>query len=226
MHGNTTRALAGAGVIRCTVGIAAGVKPLRHAAAFLCACPLADFDDPDDDLLVRLANDESQAARELVARKLPRVLALAQRLLGQRADAEDVAQEAFVRVWKQAPHWRRGQARFDTWLHRVVLNLCYDRLRSARTVHEQVVDELPDTADAAPTPEQQLGLVQHSDRVAAALARLPTRQREALVLQYYQDLPQADAAALMDVSVDALESLLRRARTNLRMQLLKPERPR
>lgn len=176
-------------------------------------------------MLARLANDESQAARELVARKLPRVLALAQRLLGQRADAEDVAQEAFVRVWKQAPTWRRGQARFDTWLHRVVLNLCHDRLRSPRVTHEQAVQDLPDVVDAAPTPEQKLSQIQHGDRVAAALARLPTRQREALVLYHYQELPQAEVAALMEISVDALESLLRRARTQLRTQLLEPERP-
>jgi RNA polymerase sigma-70 factor, ECF subfamily len=188
-------------------------------------CPLADPDDPDDDLLARLAQDEPQAARELVARKLPRLLALAQRMLGQRAEAEDVAQEAFLRVWKQAPRWRRGEARFDTWLHRVVLNLCYDRLRSPRSGHEQAVDELPEVPDAAPTPEQRLGSTQRSDRVDAALARLPARQREALVLQYYQELPQADAAELMGISVDALESLLRRARSSLRTLLLEAGPP-
>ena len=185
---------------------------------------MADLDDPDDDLLVRLARDEPQAARELVARKLPRLLALAQRLLGQRAEAEDVAQEAFLRIWAQAPQWRRGEARFDTWLHRVVLNLCYDRLRSGRARHEQAMDELPEAADAAPTPEQQLGHAQRSERVAAALACLPARQREALVLHHYQEMPQADAAALMGISVDALESLLSRARRSLRTQLLESER--
>jgi RNA polymerase sigma-70 factor, ECF subfamily len=185
---------------------------------------LADFDDPDDDLLARLARDEPQAAHELVARKLPRLLALAQRLLGQRAEAEDVAQEAFLRVWKQAPQWSRGEARFDTWLHRVVLNLCYDRLRSTRATHEQAMDELPEFADAAPTPEQQFDRAQRGERVAAALARLPVRQREALVLYHYQELPQAEAAALMGVSVDALESLLSRARRSLRTQLLESER--
>lgn len=186
---------------------------------------MADLDDPDDDLLVRLARDEPQAARDLVARKLPRLLALAQRLLGQRAEAEDVAQEAFLRVWKQAPHWRRGQARFDTWLHRVVLNLCYDRLRGARAAHEQSVDELPDVADSAPSPEQRLSHAQGSARVEAALAGLPARQREALVLQYYQQLPQAEAAALMEISEDALESLLRRARKNLQSRLLEGQPP-
>lgn len=182
-------------------------------------CPLAESDDPDDELLSRLGRGEPQAARELVARKLPRVLALAQRLLGQRAEAEEVAQESFLRAWKQAPHWRRGEARFDTWLYRVVLNLCNDRLRAPSRRHEQATDELPEAADPGATPEQHYADRRMSQRVAAALAALPPRQREALVLFHYQELSQVDAAALMGVSVDALESLLARARRSLRAQL-------
>lgn len=182
-------------------------------------CPLAESDDPDDELLSRLGRGEPQAARELVARKLPRVLALAQRLLGQRADAEEVAQESFLRAWKQAPRWRRGEARFDTWLHRVVLNLCNDRLRAPRRRHEQATDELPDAVDPGATPEQHHADQRRSQRVAAALAALPPRQREALVLFHYQELSQAEVAALMGISVDALESLLARARRSLRATL-------
>lgn len=182
-------------------------------------CPLAESDDPDDELLSRLGRGEPQAARELVARKLPRVLALAQRLLGQRAEAEEVAQESFLRAWKQAPQWRRGEARFDTWLHRVVLNLCNDRLRAPRRRHEQPTDALPDAVDPGATPEQHYADRRMSQRVAVALAALPPRQREALVLFHYQELPQADAAALMGISVDALESLLARARRSLRATL-------
>ena len=88
--------------------------------------------DSDDELLSRVAAGDPAAARALVARKLPRLLSLAGRMLSDRSEAEDVAQEAFVRVWKQAPKWRPGAARFDTWLHRVALNLCYDRLRRRR----------------------------------------------------------------------------------------------
>lgn len=154
----------------------------------------------------------------MVTRKLPRLLALAQRLLGSRGEAEEVTQEAFVRLWQQAPRWRSGEARFDTWLHRVALNLCHDRLRGRR---EQPQDELPESADPAPGPAEQLASRQQGERVGAALAALPTRQREALVLQYYQQLPQAEAAALMGISVDALESLLARARRSLRAQLTK-----
>lgn len=183
---------------------------------------MAEIDDPDADLLARLARGEPQAARELVERKLPRLLGLAQRLLGSRAEAEEVAQEGLVRAWQQVGQWRPGQARFDTWLHEVALNLCRDRLRRRAVRREEALEEHAEAAtfaDPGPTPEQQLDLAQHSARVAAALDALPPRQREALVLHYYQALPQAEAAALMGVSVDALESLLARARRSLRARL-------
>ncbi|MGG1946383.1 RNA polymerase sigma factor [Trinickia sp. NRRL B-1857] len=179
-----------------------------------------DF-DPDAELIARVGRDDASAVRQLVARKLPRVLALAARMLGDRMEAQDVAQETFVRVWKQAPHWREGEARFDTWLHRVAMNLCYDRLRTRRdTVDEEAADRLTEEAvPSAGEPEAALEARQHGERVRAALAALPPRQREALVLTYYQELSNAQAASLMGLSVDALESLLVRARRGVRAQL-------
>jgi RNA polymerase sigma-70 factor, ECF subfamily len=129
-------------------------------------------------------------------------------------------------VWKQAAQWQPGQARFDTWLHRVALNLCYDRLRKRQHEggHEalagQDAQDPPEMVDPAPVPEQMLSAAQRSRRVAAALAALPVRQREAIVLQYYQELSNTEAAALMQISVEALESLLSRARRSLRAQLI------
>ncbi|MEM5433991.1 RNA polymerase sigma factor [Paraburkholderia diazotrophica] len=172
--------------------------------------------DPDAELVAGVGRQEPAAVRALVARKLPRLLALAMRMLGDRMEAEDVAQEAFVRIWKQAPNWREGEARFDTWLHRVALNLCYDRLRGHR---EEPVDAVPDEADPVAAPDAQLEAQSRDARVRAALAALPARQREALVLNYYQELSNIEAAALMDITVDALESLLARARRNLRARL-------
>jgi RNA polymerase sigma factor (sigma-70 family) len=172
--------------------------------------------DPDADLVARVGKQDPAAVRTLVSRKLPRLLALATRMLGDRMEAEDVAQEAFVRIWKQAPHWKEGEARFDTWIHRVALNLCYDRLRGRR---EDPVAELPDEADPQALPDLQLEARVRDERVRTALAALPVRQREALVLNYYQELSNIEAAALMGVTVDALESLLARARRNLRAQL-------
>jgi RNA polymerase sigma-70 factor (ECF subfamily) len=192
--------------------------------------------DPDAELLARVARDDASAVRQLVTRKLPRLLSLAVRMLGDRMEAEDVAQETFMRIWKQAPHWREGEARFDTWLHRVAMNLCYDRLRSRReTVDAGLDEEQPiEAASAAQavqaggaahdlyspsTPEATLEASQDGARVRAALAALPTRQREALVLTYYQELSNAQTAGLMGISIEALESLLARARRSLRAQL-------
>ncbi|WP_233835426.1 RNA polymerase sigma factor [Paraburkholderia sp. ZP32-5] len=172
--------------------------------------------DPDAELIARVGREEPGAIRSLVARKLPRLLALATRMLGDRMEAEDVAQEVFVRIWKQAARWREGEAKFDTWMHRVALNLCYDRLRGQR---EDTSDDPPDSIDPAALPDARLEARADEARLRAALAALPSRQREALVLSYYQEMSNVDAAALMGVSVDALESLLTRARRNLRAQL-------
>ena len=172
--------------------------------------------DPDEELLARVADGDTASVRALVARKLPRLLSLAGRMLGDASAAEDVAQEAFLRVWKQAPRWRPGAARFDTWLYRVALNLCYDRLRRRR---ELSYAEPPDRADEAPGPERGLEAADTGRRVSAALQALPDRQREAIVLCHYQELGNIEAAAIMGVSVEALESLLGRGRRTMRVVL-------
>jgi len=172
--------------------------------------------DPDEELLSRVAGGDPAAARALVARKLPRLMSLAGRMLGDGAEAEDVAQEAFLRVWKQAPKWRPGAARFDTWLHRVALNLCYDRLRRRR---EFAYAEPPEQVDEGPAPDRGLQALDVGRRVGRALRSLPDRQREAIVLCHYQELGNIEAAAVMGVSVEALESLLGRGRRALRAAL-------
>ena len=172
--------------------------------------------DPDEDLVRRVGQGDPAAIQAMVARKLPRMLALANRMLGDPAEAEDVAQEAMLRAWKQAPRWTPGQAKFDTWLHRVGLNLCYDRLRRRREVPTEAP---PDRPDDGPAPDRGLMAAETGARVDAALARLPDRQREAIVLCHYQELTNIEAASLMSVSVDALESLLSRGRRALRQTL-------
>ncbi|WP_175689916.1 RNA polymerase sigma factor [Burkholderia anthina] len=191
----------------------------RHSAAYArhaAEQPALSDGDPDAELVARVGARDASAVRVLVARKLPRLLALATRMLGDRTEAEDVAQETFLRIWHHAPRWREGEARFDTWLHRVVLNLCYDRLRGRR---EEPVDTLPEVPDTQPEPAAHAELRSRDARVRDALAALPPRQREALVLQYYQDMSNLEAANLMGITVDALESLLARARRNLRARL-------
>ncbi len=98
--------------------------------------------DPDAELLPRIARGDQLAIREMVARKLSRLIALGVRMLNDRSEAEDVAQETFLRVWKQADHWQSGGAKFDTWLHKVAINLCYDRLRTRKDYSEEDAPEM------------------------------------------------------------------------------------
>lgn len=172
--------------------------------------------ETDEALLTRIARSDSAAIREMVVRKLPPLLALAARILGDRMEAEDIAQEAFLRIWRQAPHWQAGRARFDTWLYTIALNLCRDRLRRRREVYAA---ELPETADSSSAPDRRLHDSDQTRTVESALEMLPERQREAIVLQYYEELSNIEAATVMGISVEALESLLARARRNLRVHL-------
>ena len=182
---------------------------------------MATFADPDEDLVRRVGQGDPAAIQAMVARKLPRMLALAQRMLGDAVEAEDVAQEAMLRAWRQAPGWAPGRAKFDTWLHRVALNLCYDRLRRRREIP---TDAVPDRRDEDAAPDRGLLAADVGAAVNSALARLPDRQREAIVLCHYQELSNIEAAGLMKISIEALESLLSRGRRALR-QALADHRP-
>jgi RNA polymerase sigma-70 factor (ECF subfamily) len=144
------------------------------------------------------------------------VLALATRILADRAEAEDVTQETFIRAWKALPTWE-PRAKFSTWLHRVALNLCYDRLRKRR---ESTMAELPEQVDMALRPDDALDQSERVGAVEGAIAALPERQAAALTLCALQDHSQADAAEIMEISVEALESLLARARRTLRTVLM------
>lgn len=175
-----------------------------------------DDRDPDSRLVERVGRGEPAAARLLVAAKLPRALGLATRMLRDTAEAEDVAQEAFVRIWRNAGSWQPGRARFDTWLHTVVLNLCRDRLRRRREISG---DAIPEQADPMLNAEAALLEAERADAVKQAIAALPERQREAILLVHYQELSGGEAAAALDISVEALESLLSRGRRALRARM-------
>jgi RNA polymerase sigma-70 factor (ECF subfamily) len=169
--------------------------------------------DPDEVLLERIARGDMAAVSALVSRKLPRLLSLGRRMLNDPGEAEDVAQETLVRTWKQAATWVPGRARIDTWMHRVALNLCYDRLRRRK---DTVSPDDIEIVDDAVGPSVRLEQAQAARALQDALAQLPERQRTAITLNYYQEMSNIEAAAVMGVSIEALESLLARARRTLR----------
>lgn len=175
--------------------------------------------DPDADLMARIAHGDRDAARALMDRRLPRLLGLARRLLNDPAEAEDVAQETFLRVWKAADRWRSGEAKVETWMSRIAINLCYDRLRRRREV---LMDAPPDRPADSPSAETLLRTGETVARVSAAVQALPDRQREALELCHYQDFTNIEAAERLGVSVEAVESLLARARRRLK-DVLSPD---
>jgi RNA polymerase sigma-70 factor (ECF subfamily) len=178
--------------------------------------------EADDDLVLRVGRGDPEACRLLVERHLGRVVAFAARVLGTPSDAEDVAQEVFTRLWRQARSWRPGSGGVRAWLRRVALHRCLDRLARRR---EQPLDDAPDPPDPGPTPPLRLEEAEVTRIVAQAVAALPARQRAALALCHYDGLRQDEAAEVLGVSVEALESLLARARRTLRARLraLAPE---
>lgn len=178
-----------------------------------CMMPLdADTDTSDDALMVLFANGDGQAAAALAHRHTSRVLALAIRMLGDRAEADDVAQEAMLRLWKIAPDWRQGEAKVSTWLYRVAANLCTDRLRKRRG---HPLDEVPEPEDDTPSVEAAMIGRDRAVAVHAAIAALPERQRLAMSLRFLHELPNPEVAEVMDVSVEAVESLLARGKRAL-----------
>lgn len=172
-------------------------------------------DVSDEALLVLYANGDSGAARALTLRLVPRMLGYAARLLGDRAEAEDVAQEAMLRLWRIAPDWRQDEAKVTTWLYRVVTNLSTDRLRTRQRRRLSALDDAPDVEDG--TPSAEAGMIEADRMLAlnAALAHLPDRQREAVVLRHIEGLTNPEIAAVMEVGVEAVESLTARGKRAL-----------
>jgi RNA polymerase sigma-70 factor, ECF subfamily len=173
------------------------------------------MDDSDEALMARVAGGDERAFQLLSRRHLPAMLGLARRILGNAAEAEDVAQEAFMRVWTHAPRWQ-PLAQFRTWLTRVVINLCLDRKRRAPWVGLETAGDIAD-------PERGAGEKAEDDErermLAAAIEKLPVRQRSAIVLTYGDGMSNAQVAEVLDTSVSAVETLLVRAKQNLRRAL-------
>lgn len=172
----------------------------------------AQDDTPDDALLLLYANGDRTAARVLTLRLTPKAFGHAFRVLGDRAEAEDVAQEAMLRLWKMAPDWRQGEAKVTTWLYRVVANLCTDRLRKKRGV---ALDDASEPEDDAASAADQLQDRARVDALQEALDMLPERQKQAVVLRHLEGLGNPEIAEIMDISVEAVESLSARGKRAL-----------
>ena len=171
-------------------------------------------DCSDEDLLGAYAAGEPAAARALTVRLGPKAFGLAMRMLGDRAEAEDVAQEALLRLWRAAPGWRTGEAKVSTWLYRVVSNLCIDRIRRRRGGSVDL-DAVAEPLDPARSAEQELQETARGAALQAALDTLPERQRQAVVLRHIEGLANPEIAEIMGASIEAVESLTTRGRRAL-----------
>lgn len=171
--------------------------------------------------MVRVQAGDQQAFALLVERHLPRAYAIAHRVVGQRADAEDVAQEVFTRVWTHASAWQSRRGSFSAWLGRIVVNASLDHAR--RQANRRQVGDADAVLAELADPAADIATAHSHDRQAAAIdqavQRLPEQQRMAVVLCYFEEHSNPQAAALMGLHVKALEGLLVRARKQLRSWL-------
>lgn len=178
--------------------------------------------EPDDrELIRRVALGDRSAFTELMQRHIAQIVDFSCRYVGRVADAEDIAQEAFIRVWRKASSWQDQQLPVRHWLYRITYNLCMDALRQRKT------GDLPDEnilVSAVDTTSSQYDEMAQRIRLRAALNNVPERQRTAIFLCAYYGFSNREAAVILDVSVDALESLLARGRRSLRQQLIEFEK--
>jgi len=175
-----------------------------------------DAGEDEAALVARIGTGDEQAFRLVVERHLDPVAGFARRLLNDAAEADDVAQETFLRLWREAARWQ-PRARLAAWLYRVAYNLSIDRMRRRRATVD--IAQLPDPPSPALDPEQRLAEAEIAGLVNDAIDVLPERQRAAIVLVHQRRLGNIEAASVLGVSVDALESLLARGRRQLRQAL-------
>ena len=163
----------------------------------------------------KISRGDTEAFHELLVRYEKRVFALAWRFCFNKTEAEDLTQETFLKIWKNAGSWQ-PEAKLETWIYRVLYNLFIDSQRRVKGQSEELTDDICSDDD---TPEQALIKKRTAEEVALALNDLPERQKEALILCYYQEMKAKDAAEILSVSQSALEALLFRARQTLKDKL-------
>ncbi|WBL77135.1 RNA polymerase sigma factor [Bradyrhizobium xenonodulans] len=177
--------------------------------------------DEDSELLDKLAAGDEAAFRMLVERHIDRAYAIALRIVGNAADAEDVVQDTMLKIWSHRGRWQHGRAKFSTWLYRVISNRCIDLRRKPRNEN---VETVPEVADGQPGAVEIIERNELNDMLELAMQRLPEQQRIAVILSYHESMSNGEIAQVMDTTVAAVESLLKRGRQQLRQLLRKHER--
>lgn len=169
--------------------------------------------DPDSDILPELMAQDQRAFAVLVDRHIKKLSAQAAQMLGDVHMAEDVTQSVFLKTWEILPNWQSGNAKLITWMRRVSTNKCLDILRKKKPIY---TDQVPDHPSSDNSPETNLTQSERNSWIRNSMDLLPERQKAALTLFYFQELSQKSCAEIMELTVPAFESLLRRARTNLK----------
>lgn len=168
--------------------------------------------ETDNVLLASFANGDRKAAQQLTERLMPKIHAHAYYRLGNIADAEDVTQEAFLRLWQFAPRWEQGNAHVSTWLYRVVSNLCKDRYRRPKI---EDLDVAKEPTDEAQSPADKIDDHYRQKALYGAMSLLPENQRLAVQFRHIDELTNPEIAEIMGLSVEAVESLTARGKRKL-----------
>ena len=184
----------------------------------------ADGDSVDVALMKRIADGDERAFQELVERHQNAVVGTVARMLGDPTEAEDIAQLAFLRIWKHAKRWR-PEAKFTTYLFTITRNLVFNESRRRSRRKEVSSEEREEdsgfqmAAESRHGPEEETMKLEMHRQIDRAIATLPEAQRTAVILYSYESLPYEEIAGVLNTSVSSVKSLLFRARTTLREKL-------
>lgn len=186
--------------------------------------PLSDESTVDHALMERIGGGDHAAFRKLVERHQNAVIGTVAKMLGNPSEAEDIAQQVFLRIWRHAKRYR-PEAKFTTYLYTITRNLVFNETRRRSRRKEVSSDEREENSnlsvEASPDrqPDSELLQSELQQKVDEAIAALPEAQRMAVVLRRYEQLSYEEIATVLSLSVSAVKSLLFRARTSLRESL-------
>lgn len=184
--------------------------------------PLMTRANSDHLLFQRIAEGDPRAFRELVDQQSRPLVTYLTRLMKSQSEAEEIAQETFVRVWQRSTEYS-ASFRASTWLHHIGHNLAVDQMRRRRG--SDAVDEEREENPVSQRPQALLETKERALSLQDALDTLPLRQKTAMLLKYEQDFTNPEIAAILELSVDAVESLLARAKRDLKIHLSNTEAP-